>query len=65
MEIGNTVKVISKASYRHYKHIGKIIKECNSKFGKMFLVEFRANDKARFYENSLEKQQQEVFIYEI
>jgi hypothetical protein len=56
MNIGDTVKVISKASYKHYKRTGKIIKECNSKWKRMLLVEFGENDKARFYIDSLELQ---------
>ena len=50
----DTVEVISKVAHKHYRHVGKIIKECNTRWNeRMFLVEFGLNDKAKFYESSL------------
>lgn len=54
MDVRDIVKVISKASYKHYDKVGKIVRECNSNSERMFLVDFGNNDKARFYESSLE-----------
>lgn len=56
LEYGNIVKVISKASYRHYNKFGKILKQCNSKWQPMYEVYFDdTKTKARFYESSLER----------
>lgn len=54
MKIGDTVKIISKSSRKHKNKIGVIIKENNSKYSRMFEVDFGKNDIARFYIESLE-----------
>ncbi len=54
MDIGDKVKIISKSSRKHKGKVGIIIKENNSKFGRMVEVKFNENDIARFYIESLE-----------
>ncbi|HBJ1650395.1 TPA: hypothetical protein LA460_000299 [Clostridium botulinum] len=54
VDIGDKVKIISKSSRKHKGKVGIIIKENNSKFGRMVEVKFNENDIARFYIESLE-----------
>lgn len=53
MEIGKYVKVISNASYKHYKKIGRIVGVCkNPDMVEVYFDETKV--KARFYKTSLE-----------
>ena len=53
MDIGKFVRVISDASYKHYKKIGRITKFCKNP--DMIYVYFSGDKHAiRFYKSSLE-----------
>lgn len=53
MEIGKYVKVISNASYKHYRKIGRVVGFCKNP--DMVEVYFEGDtNKTRFYKSSLE-----------
>ena len=54
MNIGKYVRVISNASYKHYRKIGRIVEQCKGNADMVYVYFEGEEHKIRFYKFSLE-----------